>query len=87
MNVCEIQISVSINKVLDFPGGPVVKNLQGIWIRSLVREDSTCHESAERISCNYQVRVLQLMKSACLELVLHNKRSHHNEKPKHCNEG
>ena len=28
----------------------------------------------------------QLLKPVCLEPVLHNKKSHHNEKPTHCNE-
>ena len=33
--------------LLDFPGGPVVKNplpLQGTWVPSLAQEDSTCHK-------------------------------------------
>ena len=30
--------------------------------------------------------MLQLLKPARLEPVLHNKRSHHNKKPAHCNE-
>ncbi|XP_070325711.1 acyl-coenzyme A thioesterase 6 isoform X2 [Odocoileus virginianus] len=30
-------------KILDFPGSPVVKNLQGTWFQSLLQEDSTCY--------------------------------------------
>ena len=36
--------------------------------------------------CNYWARVLQLLKPMHLEPVLHNKRSHHNEKPVHRSE-
>ena len=38
------------------------------------------------VCCNYWACVLQLVKPICLEPVLHNKRSHQNEKPTHCNE-
>ena len=44
--------------------------MQEIWVQSLVRETYTCHRA-----------VPQLLKSTCLELVLYNKRSCHNEKP------
>ena len=40
----------------------------------------------EPMSRNYWARVLQLLKPVCLEPVLRNKRSHHNEKPVHHNE-
>ena len=58
-----------------FSGGAVDKNLpvQGTWVRSLVREDSTCHGATSpmrRISWTH-----------ALEPVLRNRRSHHNEKP------
>ena len=62
--------------------------MQGTWVRALVREDPTCCGAAgplchscwawalEPMSHNYWVHVLQLLKPACLESVLHNKRSH-----------
>ena len=53
-----------------FSGGSVVKNLWETRVPSLVWEDLTCHGATE---------------SVCLEPVLHNKRSYHNEKPAHCN--
>ena len=40
----------------------------------------------EPVSHNYWVHVLQLLKPACLEPVLCNKRSHRDEKPTHHNE-
>ena len=39
----------------------------------------------EPASHNYWAREPQLLKPVHLEPVLHNKRSHHNEKPAHCN--
>ena len=72
--------------------------MQGTRVRALVREDPTCREATklvrhnywacalEPVSHNYWARVPQLRKPACLEPVLHNKKSHRNEKPAHCNE-
>ena len=72
--------------------------MQGTWVRALVREDPTCrgatkpmrHNSwdcaLEPTSHNYWARVPQLLKLVCLEPVLHNERSHRNEKPAHRNE-
>ena len=72
--------------------------MQGTRVWSLVREDPTCHGAARAVrhnywacaressSSNYWAQVLQLLKPARLEPVLHNKRSHHNEKPMHHNE-
>ena len=71
--------------------------VQGTWVRALVREDPTCcgatkpvrHNywacALEPVSHNYWARVPQLLKPTHLEPVLRNKRSHHNEKPAHCN--
>ena len=68
----------------DFPGGPVVKNLQGTQVWSQVREDPTCcgatnlvHHNywacaLEPATHNYWARVLQLLKPARLEPVLRN---------------
>ena len=86
---------------LDFPGGTVVKNPPanaGTRVRSLVQKDPTCcgatkavHGSyractLEPMNHNYWARALQLLKPAHLEPMLHNNRSHCNEKPPHLNE-
>ena len=59
--------------------------VQGIWVRALVQEDPTCQGATKPVSHNYWAHVPQLLKPTCLEPVLHNKRSHHNEKPAHHN--
>ena len=64
----------------DFPGGPMVKSplpMQGTGVRSLVWENPTCHGATQPVH-NYW--------SPCLEPVLHNNRSHFNEKPAHHNQ-
>ena len=60
--------------------------VQGTWFRALVREDPTCRRAAKPMCHNYWAHVLQLLKPACLEPVLCNKRNHCNEKHMHCNE-
>ena len=45
-----------------------------------------CACALEPISRNYWARVSQILKPVRLEPVLHNKRSHRDEKPAHCNE-
>ena len=67
--------------------------MQGTWVRALVRDDPTCcgatkplHHNywacaLEPTSHNYRACLPQLLKPACLEPVLRNKRSHHSEKP------
>ena len=69
--------------------------MQGTRIWALVREDPTYHGATklmrhnywacalETASHNYGARVPQLLKLVCLEPVLRNERSHHNEKPTH----
>ena len=64
-------------------------------VRSLVWEDPTCRGETKPVrqnywacalepaSHNYWAHVPQLLKAACLEPVLRNKRSHLNEKPAH----
>ena len=71
--------------------------MQGTWVRALVWEDPTCHGATkpmhhnywacapELTSHNYWACVPQLQKPARLEPTLP-KRSHHDEKPAHCNE-
>ena len=54
-------------------------------VQSLVQEDSTCHRATKPVHHNYRAHLLQLLKPACLESMLCNKRSHHNEKPMHSN--
>ena len=88
-------------KILNFPVAQWLRirlPMQGIWVRSLVREDPTwlgatkpvCHNywacTLEPTSHNYWARVPQLLKPVCLEPILRNKRSHHNEKPVDHNE-
>ena len=72
--------------------------MQGTRVWALVREDPTCCGATkpvcynywacalEPVSHHYWVPVPQLLKPAHLELVLHNKRSHRNQKPAHRNE-
>ena len=67
--------------------------MQGTRVQALVQEDPTCRRATKPVrhnywacalepaSHNYWARVLQLLKPACLEPVLCNKRSHCNEKP------
>ena len=71
--------------------------MQETWVRALVQEDPTRRSATKPVSHNYwacaleprsqsyQARVPQLLKPAHLEPVLHNKRSHRNEKPARCN--
>ena len=72
--------------------------MQGTRVWALVWEDPTCHRATKPVyhdywacaleptSHNYWAHVPQLLKPACLEPMLPNKRSHHNEKPTHHNE-
>ena len=72
--------------------------MQGPRVQALGWEDSTCRGATkplhhnywacalEPVSHNYWACVPQLLKPAHLEPVLRNKKSHHNEKPAHCNE-
>ena len=69
--------------------------MQGTRVRALVREDPTCRGATKPVRHNYWAcalepkshdcwaRVLQLLKPAHLEPVLHDKRSHRNEKTVH----
>ena len=59
--------------------------MQGTQVRALVREDPTYCRATKPASHNYWACVPQLLKPTRLEPVLHNKRSHHSEKPTHCN--
>ena len=56
--------------------------MQGTRVRALVWEDPTCRGATKLVCHNYWARVPQLLKPACLEPVLCNKRSHHNKKPR-----
>ena len=72
--------------------------MQGTWVWALLQEDPTCHGATklmhhnywacalELTSHNYWARVPQLLKPTCLEPLLRNKRSHHNEKAAYHNE-
>ena len=87
--------------IRDFPGGAVVKNppakagdkgsIPGLGRSHMPRSNKpVCHNywacTLEPASYNNWAHVLQLLKPACLEPVLYNKRSHRNEKPAHRNE-
>ena len=50
------------------------------WVRSLFWEDLAC-QGATKLKDRFWAWVAKLLKHACLELVLHNKRSHRDEKP------
>ena len=75
------------NEKADFPGGTVDIHLlmQVTWVPSLVQESSTCLRATKSVCHNYLAHVLQLLKPKLIEVVLCNKRSHHNEKPAHHN--
>ena len=71
--------------------------MQETWVRAPVQEDPTWHGAAKPMrynywafaldaSHNYWAHVPQPLKPTHLEPVLHNKRSHRNEKPAHHNE-
>ena len=72
--------------------------MQGTRVQALVWEDPTCRRATKPMRHNYWACALepmshnnwacmpQLLKPSCLEPVLRNKRSHHNEKPVHRNE-
>ena len=55
--------------------------MQGTRVRALVWEDPICRGATRPVSHNYWACVPQLLKPVCLELMLHNKRSHSNKKP------
>ena len=59
---------------------------QGTQVQALVREDPTCCGATKPVCHNYWACEPQLLKPARLEPVLHNKRSHRNEKSMHRNE-
>ena len=72
-------------------------SMQGARVRALVREDRICRRATKPVRHNYWACALestshncwaykpQLLKPTHLEPVLHNKRSHRNEKTAHCN--
>ena len=77
----------------DFPGGTVVKNLPansgdtgsspGLGRPHMPWSISA--RSPQLLSLCSRACMSQLLKPTCLEPMLHNKRSHHNEKPTYCN--
>ena len=60
--------------------------MQGTWVQALLQENTTCRGVAKPVRHNYWAHVPQLLKPACLEPVLCNKRSHCNEKAVYHNE-
>ena len=94
-------LSIKCARFWDFPGGTVVKNpptSAGDAGLILVQEDPTCHGTTKPVrhncwacaleptSHNYWAHAPQLLKPAHLEPMLHNKRSHCNEKATHRSE-
>ena len=77
-----------------FPGGAVVKNppanagdtrsSRGPGSSHMPRRNEA--RVAQLLNLRSRAHEPQLQKPACLEPMLRNKRSHHNEKPTHCNE-
>ena len=77
-----------------FPAGAVVENLPanagdtglspGLGRYHMPRSNWT--HAPQLLSLSSRAFMPQLLKPACLEPVLHNKRSHRNEKPAHSNE-
>ena len=70
------------DRCLDLPGGPVIRNPPADagdmgWIPGLGRS---------HVPWGNKIQAPQLLKPALLDFVLHNKRSHRNEKPTHHSE-
>ena len=63
--------------------------MQGTWVQSLVLEDPTCRgatkpgRAPQLLSLCSRARAPQLLRPTCQQPVLHNKRSHRNEKAEH----
>ena len=81
-------------QILDFPCGPVVKihlPMQETRVRSLIKEDPPCfgatkpmhHNYSRAQESHYWTHRLHLLKPWLLEPMLHNKRSHCDEKLPH----
>ena len=69
---------------MGFPGGKVVKNPTAnaaTQVQSLPWEDATGHVCSQLLSLCSRAPESQLLKPACIEPVLCNKRSHHDKKP------
>ena len=67
-----LQLKINFKKERDRKNPPANAGVQ-----SLVQEDPTCRGATKSIHHNYSI--------CALEPMLHNKRSHHNEKPMHHN--
>ena len=65
----------------DFPGGAVVKN----WPVNAGDTGSSPGPGGPHMPRSNEVHEPQLQKPECLDPMLHNKRSHRNEKPVHHN--
>ena len=53
---------------MDFPGGPVVKNLPanaGAWVRFLVLKDPTCCGATKPVDHNHRACALELVCQNC----------------------
>ena len=68
----QVQYAKHTNKIIskykgrNFPGGPAVRvhlSMQETWVRSLVREDPTCHGATKALWHNYAAHTLCLLSS------------------------
>ena len=66
---------------MELPGGVAVKNLPA----TAGNTGSIPGPGRSHMLQGNYASVPQLLKGTCLEPMLHNKRSHHNEKLAHCN--
>ena len=65
--------------------------MQETWVWSLIQEDPTYHRATKPVHCKYWACALEPRNYNhwspwALKPMLHDKRSHHNEKPEHHNE-
>ena len=95
--IFQLKIKLNLKKRIifqDFPGGQWLRIcllMQGTQVLFLVWEDSTClgaikPRAPQLLSPQSRAHKPQLLSPHALEPVLHNKRSHHYEKPVHGNQ-
>ena len=87
--------STNNNTIQDFPGDPMVKNppanardtgsIPGLALGLESRKIPYFMGATKPMGHNYGACTLHLLKPVCLQPILHNRKSHHNEKSTHCN--
>ena len=83
---CMSSKSISVGTSLVAQWLRICLPMQGTWVQALVQEDPTCRGATKPVCHNYWAHTPLLLKPAHLEPMLHNKRSHRNEKPAYHNE-